>query len=68
MLKEVKKLVVNHPVLAYYDWKEEVTIQCDASEREPGTTILQKGKLVAFASKTLTPTEIRYGKIEKEMV
>ena len=30
---EVKKLVANHPVLKYYDINDEVTIQCDASER-----------------------------------
>ena len=37
--KEVKKLVVNHTVLAYHESKE-VTIQCDASEKGLGAAIL----------------------------
>ena len=36
---EVKKLVVNHPVLAYHESKE-VTIQCDASKKGLGAAIL----------------------------
>ena len=62
----MKKLVVNHPVLAYYDCKEEVTIQYGVSEKGIGATILQKGNPVAFASKTLTPTERIYAQTEKE--
>lgn len=64
--KEVKKLVVNHPVLRYYSYEEEVTLQCDASEKGLGATLLQNGQPLAFASKTLTPTERRYTQIEKE--
>ena len=48
---QVKQLVVNHPVLRYYDCNEEVTIQCDASEKGLEATLLQKGKPVAFATK-----------------
>jgi transposase InsO family protein len=63
---EVKRLVSNHPVLKYYDVKEEVTLQCDASEKGLGATLLQNGQPVAFASRTLSPTERRYAQIEKE--
>ena len=63
---EVKKLVVNHPVLKYYDSQEEVTLQCDASEKGLGATLLQNGQPVAFASRTLSPTERKYAQIEKE--
>ena len=63
---EVKKLVVNHPVLRYYDINEVVTVQCDASERGLSATLLQTGQPVAFASRTLTATEQRYAQIEKE--
>ena len=56
-LDEVKKLVVNYPVLKYYDINDDVTIQCDASERGLGATLLQNGQPVAFASRTLYQVE-----------
>ena len=52
-------------VLKYYDASEEVTLQCDASERGLGATLMQKGQ-VAFASRTLSTTKQRYAQIEKE--
>ena len=64
--KEVKKLMVNHPILKYYDCTAEVTLQCDAREKGLGAVLLQNGQPVAFASKTLSPTERRYAQIEKE--
>ena len=63
---EVKRLVRNQPVLKYYDINEEVTLQCDASEKGLGATLLQGGQPVAFASRTLSTTERRYAQIEKE--
>lgn len=32
--KEMKKLILSLPVLEFYDVREEVTIQCDASQRD----------------------------------
>lgn len=65
-LENIKHLVTHHPVLKYYDLKEEVTLQCDASETGLGAALLQNGQPVAFASRTLTQTEQRYAQIEKE--
>ncbi|MGH0142006.1 UNVERIFIED_CONTAM: hypothetical protein FKN15_074960 [Acipenser sinensis] len=65
-LEQIKHLVSNHPILKYYDVHEEVTLQCDASETGLGAALLQNGQPVAFASRTLTPTEQRYAQIEKE--
>ena len=62
----MKKLVVNHPILKYYDCNAEGTLQCAASEKGLGAVLLQNGQPVAFASKTLSPTERRYAQIEKE--
>jgi hypothetical protein len=62
----VKNLVSKHPVLKYYDVSEEVTIQCDASEKGLVASLLQNGQPVAFASRTLTQIEKRYAQIEKE--
>lgn len=63
---EVKKLVAHHPVLKYYDINDEVTIQCEASERGLGATLLQNRQPFAFASQTLSAVEQRYAQIEKE--
>ena len=63
---QIKQLVVSHPILKYYDVKQEVTLQCDASERGLGAVLLQNGQPITFASRALTETEPRYAQIEKE--
>ena len=63
--QQVKSLVTQHPVLRFYDVNKEVTIQCDASERGLGATLLQEGQPVSFASRTLSNTERQYAPIEK---
>ena len=65
-MESIKKLVTAQPILRYYDVKEEVTIQCDASEVGLGAALLQNGQPVAFASRSLSSTERRYAQIEKE--
>ena len=65
-LEEVKKLVTEAPVLAYYDEKKELTVECDASSKGLGAALLQDGKPLYYASRALTPTEQRYAQIEKE--
>ena len=62
----MKKLVENYPVLKYYDINDEVAVQCNASERGLGATLLQNGQPVAFASQTLSAVEQRYAQIGKE--
>ena len=42
--KEVRELVVKHPVLKYYDVQEPVVMQCDASRHGLGAALLQKGQ------------------------
>lgn len=67
-LKEVKCIVTAAPVLAYFDHKLELEVQCDAGKSGLGTALLQQGRVIAYASKALTPTEQRYAQIEKEML
>ena len=65
---EVKQLVTQAPVLAYYSPKKELVIQCDASSLGLGAVLLQEGQPLAFASRALTDPETRYATIEKEML
>ena len=67
-LKTVKQLITAAPVLRYYDPDRELTVQCDASQTGLGATFMQHGQPIAFASRALTPTEVRYAQIEKEML
>ena len=62
----IQRLVIQHPVLKFYSIEEEVTIQMSASNKGLGAVLLQNGPPVAYASRTLSPTELRYATIEKE--
>jgi len=64
--QSLKSMITKAPVLKYYDLKVEATIQCDASEKGLGATLLQNGQPVAFASRSLTKAEQNYAQIEKE--
>ena len=55
------------PVVAYFDPNKAITIQSDASKHGQGCVLSQDGRPVCFASKSLTPTEIGYAQIEKEL-
>ena len=61
----LKTMITTVPVLKFYDL-EEATIQCDASEKGLGATLLQKGQPVAFISHSLTKGEQNCAQIEKE--
>lgn len=65
---DLKKAVSCTPVLRYYNVKEAVTLQCDASQSGLGAALLQGGQPVAYASRALTSTESRYAQIEKELL
>lgn len=63
---KLKRMISQPPVLQYYDLDEEITLETDASDYGLGAVLLQKGRPVAFASRTLTQSEKRYSQIEKE--
>ena len=58
------------PSLALYDPEAEVKMKADASLFGLGAVLLQKveggWKPVAYASRSMSPTERRYAQIEKE--
>ena len=68
---KAKQLIASAPVLAYYDLRDPVFLQTDASDYAVGGALFQpnnKGYLqpVAFTSSSMNPTEQRYSQIEKE--
>ena len=67
---KVIDLITQSPgqVLRYYDPKLPLTLQVDASKFGLGATLLQEDRPVAYASKALTPAEVQYAQIEKEML
>lgn len=66
--EEIKHLLTQAPVLAYFDPTKELSIQCDASGQGLGAALLQEGRPLAYASRALSDTETRYATIEKEML
>ncbi|XP_053376863.1 uncharacterized protein K02A2.6-like [Mercenaria mercenaria] len=67
--QKVKQLITQSPgpILAYFDPKQKVTLQVDASKYGLAAVLMQNDKPISFASKALTPTEVNYAQITKEL-
>ena len=65
---DAKRLIAESPTLHFYDPTKPLTVENDASEYGLGAALLQEGKPVCFASRTLTSAERNYAQIEKEML
>ena len=67
---DVKNEMLKSPILAPFDLNSDTMVSTDASSFGLGAAIFQKSeegwKPVAFASRSLSPTEQRYAQIEKE--
>ncbi|XP_052746992.1 uncharacterized protein K02A2.6-like [Bicyclus anynana] len=66
-ISKLKELVSRAPVLALYDVSRPVVLSVDASSVALGAVLLQDGRPVEYASRTLTDTQTRYAQIEKEL-
>ena len=66
--KLIKDMCCEAPVLASYDVRKDVTIQCDASKSAVGAVLLQEGRPIAYASRKLRASELNWAPIEKEML
>ena len=66
--QKLKDAIAGSPTLAMYDHRKELTLENDASEYGIGSVLLQEGKPLAYASRTLSPAEQNYAQIEKELL
>ena len=66
--EKLKEMVTHTPVLYYYNLKEEVTLQCDASQSGLGGALMQNGQPIAYTSLALTLAETLYAQTEKELL
>ena len=68
----LKRLVVEAPVLKFFDPKLPIKVSTDASKSALGAVLLQKHGSeffpVAYAARAMTPAEQRYAMIEKELL
>lgn len=64
----LKNALVESPVLQNFDAKLEVTIEADASKNGVGCVLLQAGRPIFYASKSLNSAEINYSQTEKEFL
>ena len=62
----LKVEISNMRALPYFDVNTETTPQTDASKKGLGACIIQKGKVVCYASRALTKTEQNYQNLERE--
>ena len=64
--KQIKQMVSDTPVLAHFRADLPLVLQTDASQNALGAALLQDGRPIAYASRSLTDCEKRYAQIEKE--
>lgn len=67
-LEKIMQLIINSPILKTFDEKLEITIQSDSNKDGIGCCIMQSGKPISFASRSLTQAETNYSQIEKEFL
>ena len=66
--RKIKAALSSAPLLAFFDKEFDTTVQCDASQSALGAILMQQGRPITFASRTLAPAEVNYAQIEKELL
>ena len=66
--QKIKRLICKEITLSYFDPRAETQVQVDASSHGLGAVLLQNGRPIAFASKSLSDCERHYANIEREML
>ena len=63
---QLKMEISNMKALPYFNVNAETTLQMDASKKGLRACLIQKGKVVCYASRALTKTEQNYQNLEQE--
>ena len=58
-------MLTNAPVIAYFDPNKEVVLRVDSSKDAVGAVIVQDGRPVEYASRSLPLSEKNWAQIEK---
>ncbi len=61
----LKNMLCQAPILAFYDETKELVLSVDASSKGLGATLLQGERPIAYASRALTSAECNYSQIEE---
>ena len=64
----LKALLQSAPTLRYFNPAQNAWIQTDSSSKGLGACLLQNGRPIAFASRSLSDAECNYAQIEKELL
>jgi len=67
-VNKLKKAVTSAPVLATFDPKKLIEVHSDASKDGIGCCLLQEGRPISFASRSLSYSEQQYAQCEKEFL
>jgi hypothetical protein len=65
---KIKTIISKYVLLSYPDFSKQFDIHTDTSDLQLGSVISQEGKPIAFFSCKLTPVQINYTTIEKELL
>ena len=66
--EEMKRVVSHETLLTFPDFNEEFHVYADASDYQLGAAIMQKGRPLAFYSRTLTAPQKAYTTGEQELL
>ena len=67
-LDSLREALAGNKVMTYFDPRKETEIVVDASPVGLGGLLMQEGKVVSYASHTLSDVEARYSQTEREML
>eukprot|EP00794_Sanderia_malayensis_P007649 gene7649-8489_t len=66
--QDIQRAICEAPVLKYFDPKAITEGHGDASSKGLGFVLMQEGRPVSYARRTLTPAEQNYSQIEKKLL